>query len=82
MAYANHEFFGPILINSFSRHHGNTHVGQTAKPKLNPQRYTKIYGSKCEKNFDKQQFGSALFYLGENTQRVAEVFGEVGIVKY
>ena len=29
-----------------------------------------------------QLFGSALFYLGKNTQRFAEVFGEVGIVKY
>ena len=29
-----------------------------------------------------QLFGSALFYLGENRQRFAEVFGEIGIVKY
>jgi len=44
--------------------------------------YTSYKGKAFIKNTYKNYFGSSFHCLGKNTQRFAEVFGEVGIVKY
>ena len=44
--------------------------------------YTGYKGKAFTKNTYKNYFGSSFHYLGKNTQRFAEVFGEIGIVNY